>query len=103
MRMIDAKKEIEDKLFQGAPLSLDAMMCALVAMNAYIEQNAETSSIALEINVPDEEQELVKKKATEKLMDELQKGIDSSELGGYVSGEEVRRALCYCEEDYIDG
>ena len=34
MRMVDAKKEIENKLFVGAPLSFDAMMCALAALTS---------------------------------------------------------------------
>jgi hypothetical protein len=93
MKMIDAKKEIEDKLFQGAPLSLDALMCALVAINAYVEQHGPNSSIAMEIKIPDEEYNIVQDKATEMLMSELQKGFESGEKDGWLSIEDARGAL----------
>lgn len=93
MRMTDAKKEIENKMFVGAPLSLDTMMCALVAINAYLEQSGENSSLTLEINIPDEEQEIVKKKAVEKLNEELQKGFESGEKEGWIDAEDVRKHL----------
>lgn len=98
MRMIDAKREIEDKLFQGAPLSLDAMMCALVAMNAYIEQRGEASSITLEVNVLDE----VEKAAKKKLDEELQKGFESGEKEGWLTMDDVKRHLGLDEGDLYD-
>lgn len=94
MRMIDAKKEIEDKLFLGVPLSLDAMMCALVAMNAYIEQRSETSSITLEIKIPDEAHDA----AVDKLNEELQKGFNSAEKEGWLTMDDVKRHLGLDEE-----
>jgi hypothetical protein len=92
--MIDAKKEIENKLFIGAPLSFDTMMCALVAINAYIEQNSTTSSVTLEIKIPDEAHDA----AVRKLNEELQKGVDSGERDGWIYAEDVRRHLGLSEE-----
>ena len=87
MKMVEAKKEIEDKLFVGAPLSFETMVCALIAINAFIEHHGETSSISLELNVPEEDQEAIRKKATDKLMCELQSGAGYNGLDGYLSSE----------------
>jgi hypothetical protein len=95
MKMTDAKKEIEDKLFAGAPLSLDTMMCALVAINAFIEQRGETSSLTLEINIPDEAHQ----DATQKLNEELQKGFASGEKEGWLTMDDVKRHLGLDEQE----
>jgi hypothetical protein len=74
MKMSDAKKEIEDKLFSGAPLSFDAMTCALTAIARYLEEHGD-SSIAIEISVPDTDY----KDAVNTLVGELYKGLNHSD------------------------
>ena len=101
MKMIEAKKEIEEKLFVGAPLSLDAMMCALVAINSYIEQRGEQSSITFEINIPDDAQESIHTKAFEKLSEELQKGLDSGEREGWINADDIKKHLGLDEGDFL--
>jgi hypothetical protein len=96
--MIDAKKEIEDKLFQGAPLSLDAMMCALAAINIYIEDHGEDSNLEVNIDVDG----VVKEKAVEKLHEELQKGLESGEKEGWFSMDDVKRYLGLDGDDFGD-
>ena len=98
MRMIEAKKEIEEKLFVGAPLSLDAMMCALAAMQEYIDNHGSNSAVSLDIRVEED----VKQAATKKLNDELQKGFDSGEQEGWISADDIRRHLGLDEDGMYD-
>lgn len=91
MKMVDAKKEIEDKLFQGAPLSFDAMMCALAALNEYIDNHGPDGFVALEIKVDADDPAW--KAANEMLMSELKKGFDSAEREGWIDAEDVRRVM----------
>ena len=74
MKMSEAKKEIEDKLFSGSPLSLDAMTCALTALLRYIDEHGD-ADVALEISVPD----IDYKDAVNMLVDELYKGLNHTE------------------------
>jgi hypothetical protein len=99
MRMIDAKKEIEDKLFQGAPLSFDAMMCALAAINVYIEQHGGTSSIALEIGISDEAHNAAVGKPNE----EMQKELDSSGQDRWIDLDNVRLHIGFDKENCFYG
>ena len=89
MKMVDAKKEIESKLFVGTPLSLDAMICALTAINEYINTNGPESFVTLNVNVDEE----VERTAKKKLDEELQKGLDSGEKDGWVTMDDVKRHL----------
>ena len=94
MKMSDAKREIEEKLFVGVPLSLDAMICAMAAINEYIDNHGSESSVSLDIKVEEE----VNQAATRKLNDELQKGLDSGERDGWLSMEDVKKHLGLDEE-----
>ena len=89
MRMTDAKNEIVNKLFVGAPLSLDAMICALTAINEYIDNHGPESFVTLNVNVDEEVEQAAKKKLDE----ELQKGLDSGEKDGWVTMDDVKRHL----------
>jgi hypothetical protein len=91
MLMIDAKKEIEDKLFQGAPLSFDAMMCALAAITSYIDTHGESSFVTLDIKVDDDDPAW--KAANDMLMSELKKGFDSAEKQGWIDADDVRHLI----------
>lgn len=90
MKMIEAKKEIEDKLFQGAPLSFDAMMCALAAITSYIDAHGENSFVTLDIKVDDDP---AWKAANDMLMSELQKGFDSAEKEGWIDTDDARHLI----------
>ena len=87
--MIDAKREIEEKLFVGAPLSLDTMICALSALNEYIDNHGSDSFVGLDIKVEDD----IKNSATHKLNDELVKGMCSGEREGWLSIDDVKNHL----------
>ena len=76
-------------MFQGASLSIDAMICALGAINEYIDNHGSDSFVELNINVGEE----VEKAATEKLNGELQKGFESAEEFGWIDAEDVRKHL----------
>lgn len=89
MKMADAKKEIEEKMFVGAPLSLDAMICALTAINEYVNNHGSESAVSLDIKVEDN----VKNAATKKLNEELQKGLESAERNGWIDAEDVRNMM----------
>ena len=98
MKMIEAKKEIENKLFVGAPLSLDAMICALTAINEYIDNHGSDSSVILDVNVDEE----IEQTAKNKLNEELQKGLDSGEKDGWISMDDVKRHLGLNEGDFYE-
>lgn len=89
MKMIDARKEIEDKLFCGERLSFDTMLCALAAINAYIDEHGDDSGITLEINLGEE----IHRKAGDQLMEELRKGFESAEEEGWMDADDIRNIL----------
>lgn len=94
MKMIEAKREIEERMFIGAPLSLEAMICALLALNEYIDNHGSDSFVSLDINVDEE----IKAAASDKLMSELDKGFDSAERHGWIDADDVRNILFNIEE-----
>lgn len=92
MKMTEAKKEIEEKMFCGAPLSLDAMLCALAALNHYIEERGPNSFVMLDIKTEDDE---LNKHVSTMLSDMLQQAIATSEEKGKIDG--------YSSQIFIDG
>ena len=89
MKMTDAKREIEEKLFGGTPLSMEAMICALAAINEYVDNHGSDSFVELNIDVGEE----VKPAATEKLRRELDRGFESAEQCGWIDAEDIRNIL----------
>jgi hypothetical protein len=81
--MIDAKQEIIDSLFCKTPLSLETMICSLIAIEEYMNVHGDDCDATTHAHVD----MLVKTKAKEKLNYELQKGLDSIQHGTYTIDE----------------
>ena len=93
MRMVDAKKEIENKLFVGAPLSTDTMLAAYFAITSYIQEHGEDCDVSVDITVND----TIKSSATKKLIDELD--VPAYDAESLVDELDARRLIINVEEN----
>lgn len=93
MKMLDIKKEIEEKMFVGAPLSTDAMIAAYFAVTNYIQDHGEDCDVSLNVMVDTD----IKDKASKKLMEEL--NIPNCEMESLIDEFDARKLLIDIKEN----